>query len=656
MAEKLSKDTHGLLPRSKEEAEALVSRLNNDDLRTICSSFGLEIRGSQVELRVRLLQYYSAQLEKETTPPLPTPRVRRKNTTASTVSSESEIDIHGSDTDIKTTPKLPELSLPGLQRDLKESNERLSRVEDSIGEVKHTVHKQLIEFRQIVQDMVQDMYKANLTAEEVKPTQMGKMSTNSHTEDNKTLKEFDETNKREVDIDTFEFPKQFLRVNRRRKFLINNIEQVMSELDRLIQSKYDVKRVERQLTKLNELQTECLRVVEEIVAILDDEEQVQFEIEKWEDIRAQIIQAEDQAELYIERYEPDNDKQSSVKLPSLQLPKFSGNVLEWQPFYDAYSAAVHDNKHLSNVQKMTHLRSCLSGKAYRCIEGYAITNTNYEKALQDLMNRYGRRRIVINELVKSILSLEVPDKVDAKTLRYLYDTLKNRVRSLESNGMRLDHNESLVMVFLPIFEMKLPGELREKWELELSCNEDKEVNVDMFFQFLEKYVLSKEAREEIENADRRVKVKRVDKWNQRSSPRRKSNENDSVTSASALTGTRSENNFIQESKREMSSKCGFCSKEHSSVKCNMALRASPRERWDMLRRNKKVSTCFNCLQSGSVSHNSRTCKGPKCSVEGCGKQHHRLLHIDYFEKKEPIREEDSEVETSSGFVSSKINY
>lgn len=39
----------------------------------------------------------------------------------------------------------------------------------------------------------------------------------------------------------------------------------MTELDRLIQSKADMKRVERQLAKLNGLQSECLRVVEEIV-------------------------------------------------------------------------------------------------------------------------------------------------------------------------------------------------------------------------------------------------------------------------------------------------------------------------------------------------------------------------------------------------------
>ena len=42
---------------------------------------------------------------------------------------------------------------------------------------------------------------------------------------------------------------QFNRIHRRKRFLIKNTEQVMTELGRLIQSKADVKRVERQLAK-----------------------------------------------------------------------------------------------------------------------------------------------------------------------------------------------------------------------------------------------------------------------------------------------------------------------------------------------------------------------------------------------------------------------
>ena len=66
----------------------------------------------------------------------------------------------------------------------------------------------------------------------------------------------------------------------------------------------------------------------------------------------------------------------------------------------------------SNVQKFTHLRSCLSGRALKCIEGYSVTNDNYSKAFQDLQNRFGQKRLLANELVKSTSNLDIPEKAD----------------------------------------------------------------------------------------------------------------------------------------------------------------------------------------------------------------------------------------------------
>ena len=71
---------------------------------------------------------------------------------------------------------------------------------------------------------------------------------------------------------------------------------------------------------------------------------------------------------------------TGVKLLLLQLPKFSGNVLEWPAFHDAFIVLVDSHKKWSNVQKFTHLRSCLSGRALKCIEGYSVRNDNYSKA------------------------------------------------------------------------------------------------------------------------------------------------------------------------------------------------------------------------------------------------------------------------------------
>ena len=223
-----------------------------------------------------------------------------------------------------------------------------------------------------------------------------------------------------------------------------------------------------------------------------------------------------------------------------------------------------------------------------------MINENYEKALQDLKARFGRKRLIVSELVKSILGLRVPDENDSKAIRYLLDTLKNRIRSLESNGLKMKDNESLAMVMLPILETKLPGELREKWDLKVATTFDKDkckIDIESFFNFLEGHVISKEARNEAEGTrtSGRFYKGKTSKIEERG------------FSASALLN-RTESKPI----------CGFCSKPHDTETCKVALEKSPDERWSMLKSNSIIQTCYDCLKLGSVSHNSRTCKRPKC--------------------------------------------
>ena len=69
------------------------------------------------------------------------------------------------------------------------------------------------------------------------------------------------------------------------------------EIDRLIHSNAAANRVERQLTKLTEFESEIVKVVNEVVTNIDDDDLAEEAIEQWEEIRAQIVQAEDQISL-----------------------------------------------------------------------------------------------------------------------------------------------------------------------------------------------------------------------------------------------------------------------------------------------------------------------------------------------------------------------
>ena len=43
-----------------------------------------------------------------------------------------------------------------------------------------------------------------------------------------------------------------------------------------------------------------------------------------------------------------------VKLPKLELKKFSGNIAEWQEFWDGFKSAVHDDVQLAKVDRFKY--------------------------------------------------------------------------------------------------------------------------------------------------------------------------------------------------------------------------------------------------------------------------------------------------------------
>lgn len=86
---------------------------------------------------------------------------------------------------------------------------------------------------------------------------------------------------------------------------------------------------------------------------------------------------------------PTIDPINRTKLPKLILKPFSGNLTGWSPFWDMYKTAVHDNTHLSNIEKFQYLQSLLIGKAQEAIAGMPLTDANYTAAIDLLQCRFG---------------------------------------------------------------------------------------------------------------------------------------------------------------------------------------------------------------------------------------------------------------------------
>jgi len=98
--------------------------------------------------------------------------------------------------------------------------------------------------------------------------------------------------------------------------------------------------------------------------------------------------------------------QAFVKLAALQIPQFSGAYTDWASFHDIFSALVHKNEPLSDVQKFFYLRSSLSEDAENVINCLQTTADNYKVARESLTERYDNKKVLVQVHTQSIFDLE----------------------------------------------------------------------------------------------------------------------------------------------------------------------------------------------------------------------------------------------------------
>ncbi|XP_071170927.1 uncharacterized protein [Mytilus edulis] len=145
------------------------------------------------------------------------------------------------------------------------------------------------------------------------------------------------------------------------------------------------------------------------------------------------------------------------KLPKLDLPSFTGDILTWQTFWESFETTIHHNPSLTNIQKFSYLKSQVLSEAAQCISGLSLSNANYEHAIILLKERYGQTQTIINAYMQNLLELTHPS-LTPHSIRVFYDTMESCIRGLESLGQSQDTFGSLLV---PIIFGKLPDEMKK---------------------------------------------------------------------------------------------------------------------------------------------------------------------------------------------------
>ena len=150
--------------------------------------------------------------------------------------------------------------------------------------------------------------------------------------------------------------------------------------------------------------------------------------------------------------------EQKVKLPKIELKTFDGNILNWQQFWDQFESSVHTQRGLSRVDKFSYLKSLLSSSAEECIAGLALTQANYDEAVELLQERFGNKQLLINAYIENFEGLpKVKSMSHVSELRVMYDQIESTVRNLKT----LDVDSDTYGYFLaPLLVKRLPDELK----------------------------------------------------------------------------------------------------------------------------------------------------------------------------------------------------
>lgn len=149
--------------------------------------------------------------------------------------------------------------------------------------------------------------------------------------------------------------------------------------------------------------------------------------------------------------------QPQAKLPKLALPKFRGEVTQWQNFEDSFNSAINVNHHLSLIDEFNHLHSLLEGQAARAIQGLTRIEANYNSAIEILQKRFGKSQNIISKHMDEMLTIPGCVNDNASQLLLVYDKISVNIRGLEPLGVSSNQYGSLL---IPVIISQLPHEIR----------------------------------------------------------------------------------------------------------------------------------------------------------------------------------------------------
>lgn len=287
----------------------------------------------------------------------------------------------------------------------------------------------------------------------------------------------------------------------------------------------------------------------------------------------------------------------TVRLPTVDLPVFSGDGENWLEWFDKFNALIHLRTTLPTIQKFEYLKLSLRGSALGLIDSLPTTEANYEVAYDMLVRRYNNPKLLIQKHTRELFELKAVDTESAVGLRNLFDGARKHLRCLQILNQPVDSWDAIL---IHLMANKLDKITRREWETASSGN------VPQSYNMLEKFVTDR--------------CQMLDAM-----PLKRSLQNENFIATKRI---KSEGRTFMVRKSSLG--CAACRGDHSLGVCNRYRAKSLDEKLKMI---KRFSLCYNCLKP---NHTADQCRNRGCFK--CEGKHHTSIHR---EKKNNINYEDN---------------
>ncbi|XP_068250372.1 uncharacterized protein [Palaemon carinicauda] len=233
----------------------------------------------------------------------------------------------------------------------------------------------------------------------------------------------------------------------------------------------------KQMKTVHDLNEKILALTTEEERMKEVEEQAKYEVvvgEHWYKLSNAITAISGSGS----SANPPTTHKTNVRLPKLDLPHFTGDVLEWNSFWELYNVSVHQRGDLELIQKFSYLQSLLTADALKLISGFKLEAANYSQAISLLRTTYGKKDEIKRVLLRKFLEMESPSP-DSESLQSFRANFECSIRSLESENLELDE------LYTILLHGKLPKSVSET--VKRRCGDDWLV-FDTFKKYLEEEI------------------------------------------------------------------------------------------------------------------------------------------------------------------------